>query len=53
VKKGKPKQAKVYWPDPAPDAKPHERNWFRSLDSKKLKGEARKRKFAALLDSLH
>lgn len=49
MRKGKPK--KLRWPSPA-DEKPHERNWFRTLGSKKLKGEARKRKLNAALNCI-
>ena len=45
MKKGKPKRVAIDWPH-SESTKPHVKNWFRSLNSKKLKGAARAKKFA-------
>lgn len=50
----KPKQSKttLWFLTGKVDGVPvHERNWFRSINSKKLKGEARMRKLQNLSDS--
>jgi hypothetical protein len=47
----KPKKQKLDWPY-EDSKKPHVRNWFRSLSSKRLKGEARAKKMDALMDQL-
>lgn len=48
MKKGKPKRQTFDWPF-SESAKPHVKNWFRSLDTKKLKGAAREKKLATLV----
>lgn len=47
----KPKREPIVWPN-TDDAKPHVKNWFRSLSSKKLKGEAREKKMRAMWDEV-
>jgi hypothetical protein len=48
----KPKQTKIWWPETDPNAKPHEAGFFRSLDSRRLKGAAREEKIQRLMDTL-